>query len=122
MCIPAIGQKGAIEGYIGDEQGHYPLQGVTINLRGNFVADNSNNFGMFKINGVDAGHYELSVSHIGYTTKKISVDVEKNKTTEIRINMERSILDLSAVSVSGKRSSILNTIASVDIKLRPVNT
>ena len=120
--LPAISQKGIVEGYVGDEQNHYPLAGVTIKFTDNSFGDNSDNFGMFKIIGVNAGHYELSISHIGYTTKKIQVDVEANKTTVIKTNMEPGILDLSTVSVYAKRNSILNTVASLDIKLRPVNT
>jgi outer membrane cobalamin receptor len=115
-------QKGSIQGYVGDEQSHSPLTGVTISLPINSLGDNSDNFGMFMINGVAPGHYQILVSHVGYNTKKVAVDVEGNTTATIKINLERSNLDLSSVTVAARKSYLLNNIAAVDIKLRPVNT
>lgn len=122
ITISTFSQKGEIKGYISEGQGRSPLSSVTINLAGNSIVDNTDNFGLFRIAGVITGRYDLLISHVGYTSKKISVDVEENKTTSINIVLERSSLDLSAVTVSAKRSSTINTIAAVDIKLRPLNT
>ena len=88
-------QKGVIQGYVGDEQSYSPLPGVTISLPDNSLGDNSDNFGLFRIGGVTPGHYELLVSHIGYTTKKIFVDLEENKIATLRVNMESSNLNIS---------------------------
>jgi outer membrane receptor protein involved in Fe transport len=115
-------QKGIIQGYITDQQSRSPLGGVTISFPDNFIADNSDDFGMFCIKGVAPGRYELSVSHTGYATEKIPVNVVGNKIAVVKIDMERSNLSLSSVTVSTRKTSLLNTIAPLDIKLRPVNT
>jgi hypothetical protein len=122
MSLKGLSQNGMIQGYVGDQQSRSPLPGVTINLAGNTLSDNSDDFGMFRIKGIAPGNYELVISHIGYVTEKIPVVVEQNKTAAVRIDMERSSLDLSSVTIAAKKSSNLNSIAPIDIKLRPVNT
>ena len=122
ITISTFSQKGEIQGYISEGQGRSPLSGVTINLADDSTVDNTDNFGSFRIAGLMPGQYELLISHVGYTSKKISITVEDNKTTSLNLILERSSLDLSAVTVSAKRSSTINTIAAVDIKLRPLNT
>jgi outer membrane receptor protein involved in Fe transport len=119
----AIAQKGSIGGYISDDQSKSPLTGVTISISGSTnLGDNSDQFGMFKMNDVPAGHYDIVFSHIGYQTEKIPVDVQENKMAVIHTGLQRTNLTLSDVTISSKKTSTFNTIASVDIKLRPVNT
>lgn len=116
-------QKGSIGGYIGDEQSNSPLAGVSVNIAGNInKGDNSDHFGVFKITDVPAGHYEIILSHVGYLMEKIAVEVKENKMAVIHTDLQRANLTLSDVRVATKKSSALNSIAAVDIKLRPVNT
>lgn len=121
-CTAVFSQKGIIQGYISDEQTRSPLPGVNISLTGNAPADNSDDLGMFSIKGIATGNYELLISHTGYAAKRLFVHVEEDKPALLRIALERSSLNLSSVTVSAKKSYALNTIAPVDIKLRPVNT
>ena len=119
----AFSQKGAIAGYIGDEQNNSPLAGVSINIAGSINrGDNSDHFGIFKITDLPEGHYEVFFSHVGYQLQKISVEVEADKVAIVRAGLQRSNLTLSDVTVATRKNSTLNTIAAVDIKLRPVNT
>lgn len=115
-------QKGTIYGYIGDQQSHSPVSGVSISIQGYDASDNSDDFGLFKINNVSPGYYELVLSHTGYATQRLNVVVEENKTAMIKVDMERRNVDLSAVTVSSTKGGTINTIAPVDIKLRPTNT
>ena len=122
LSFISFSQTGKIVGFISDEQTYSPLQGVNITVAGIASGDNSDNFGMFQLNGLSFGNHELEVSHIGYATKKIIVEVKQNETAIVKINMQRSSLNLSSIVISGKRNTALNTIAAVDIKLRPINT
>lgn len=120
--VNSFSQNGTILGYVSDEQSHSPLQGATIILPGKSSGDNSDNFGMFKFKSVAPGYCELLLSHIGYTSEKVIVDVKENYCSVVKINMRQGSLNLSSVDIPVRRTSVLTTIAAVDIKLRPINT
>ncbi len=121
LSVQAFAQKGTIEGYITDAESRVPVNGATINIAGN-KGDNSDMFGKFSIPSVNPGQYEMTVSHIGYKTEIISVEVKSNLFSSININLKKANLDLSEVRVNSKKTTGLNTISAVDIRLRPVNT
>ncbi len=115
-------QKGSIVGYVGDQQTHSPLSDASITLSANGITDNSNDFGIFQIKNLQPGHYEIHISRIGYNSEKAMVEVSENKPGNLAIELERTTLDLSAVTISSKKPAVINTVAAMDIKLRPVNT
>jgi len=114
-------QKGKIQGYISDAENKTPLNGATIIISNN-KGDNTDAFGKFAINGINPGQYELVVSHVSYKTEIIPVEVKENIASTVSVAMKKANLDLTEVRITGKKSSSLNTIGSVDIMLRPVNT
>ncbi len=114
-------QQGSIRGYINDADLKIPITGASVNIAGN-KGDNSDMFGLFSIPGVTPGQYEMTVSHIGYKTEIINVEVKPTIVSSINVNLKKSNLDLSEVQVNTKRNNTLNTIGAVDIRLRPVNT
>jgi outer membrane cobalamin receptor len=114
-------QTGSISGSISDEQTKSPVRNVTVNLpegKGSY----SDELGNFFIPGITPGKYELTISHIGYKTEVIPVDVQENRTSAVSVRLRRSALMLEEIKVSGRRSQPVNTIAAIDIRLRPVNT
>ena len=115
-------QKGSIYGSINDLDTKSPLEGATININTGNISDNSDQFGKFNINNVAPGKYELVATFIGYSTEIIPVEVKENLVSNVIINMRKSSLNLAEVKVNGKKKSALNTLAAVDIMLRPVNT
>jgi outer membrane cobalamin receptor len=121
FSINVFAQKGTIEGFITDADSKTPISGATINIAGN-KGDNSDMFGRFSIPAVNPGYYEMVVSHIGYKTEMIPVEIKANLLSSITINLKKANLDLSEVRLNSKKSSALNTISAVDIQLRPVNT
>lgn len=125
LCIflsgHCLSQTGTVEGYINDADLKAPLYGASVNFS-NTKSDNTDQFGRFIFTSVNPGQYEIIVSHIGYRTEIIAVEVKANLLSTINVNLKRSNLDLSEVKVNGKRSSALHTISAVDIQLRPVNT
>jgi hypothetical protein len=106
-------QKGTIEGSVTDAESSIPLNGATINIAGN-RSDNSDMSGKFSIAAVNPGQYEMMVSHIGYKTEIIPIEVKSDLLSSITINLKKASLDLSEVR--------LNNLGAVDIRLRPVNT
>lgn len=121
LTIPGFSQNGNIEGVITDADSRTPVNGATINLTGN-KGDNTDMFGKFSIPAIRPGNYEVIVSHIGYKTEIIPVEVKPNLLSSISVNLKKSNLDLSEVRINSKKLNGLSTIGAVDIKLRPVNT
>jgi outer membrane cobalamin receptor len=121
LTLMSVAQKGTIEGVVRDAESNTPVNGASINISG-IPGDNSDLFGKFSIPLVNPGQYELIVSHIGYKTEIVPVEVKTNLLSTIAINLKRANLDLSEVRINSKRTNSLNTISAVDIKLRPVNT
>jgi outer membrane cobalamin receptor len=120
ISTEANSQKGRIEGYIIDADSRSPLNGATVNIRGD-QGDNSDNFGRFSIAYVDPGQYEMVVSHIGYKTEIIPIEVKSDLLSTINVHLRRSELDLAEVRLNSKKNTALNTLSGVDIRLRPVN-
>ena len=114
-------QKGKIEGFISDAENNAPLNGAYV-IISNSKGDNTDVFGKFSIAGINPGQYELVVSHVSYKTEIIPVEVKENIVSTVSVALKKTNLDLTEVKISGKKSSPLNTIGSVDIMLRPVNT
>ena len=114
-------QKGKIEGFISDAENRSPLNGAYV-IISNSKGDNTDAFGKFSISGINPGQYELVVSHISYRTGIIPVEVKENIVSNVSVALKKTNLDLTEVKISGKKSSPLNTISSVDIMIRPVNT
>ena len=123
LCVSTalFAQKGKIEGYISDAENKAPLSGATIIISNN-KGDNTDTFGKFSLNGINPGQYELVISHISYKTEIIPVEVKEDLVSTVTIAMKKANLDLAEVKINGKKNSSLNTIGSVDIMLRPVNT
>ena len=115
-------QVGSIEGSVIDKNSNVPLMGVTVTIPATNKNDISDQFGRFLIKDVQPGIYELQLTSIGYKTKSVEVDVKKDEVAYVTINMNTSSLSLSEVVIAGERVTKLNTLAAVDIKLRPVNT
>src|SRR5688500_7208459 len=112
-------QTGSIVGYISFADIRSSLYAAEINISEDKI-DNSDQCGRFVIAGVHPGQYEMTISHIGYRTEIISVEVKANLLSTVHVDLKRTSLDLSEVKVNGKRNSTLNTISAVDIQLRPV--
>lgn len=114
-------QTGVIIGSVTDAESQIPVNGASINIAGS-KGDNSDMFGKFSIPAVNPGQYEMMVSHIGYKTEIIPVEIKSNNVSTISISLKKASLDLSAVKINSKKTTGLNGISSVDIKLRPLNS
>jgi outer membrane receptor protein involved in Fe transport len=121
LTLEVFAQKGAIEGSITDAESRTPVNGAAINVAGD-KGDNSDIFGKFSIPAVNPGQYEMKVSHIGYKTEIILIEVRSNLLSTININLKKDNLDLDEVRINSKKTNGLNSISILDIKLRPLNT
>ncbi len=119
--IAVNAQSGSIEGVISDSALKVPVAGASVNLN-TIKGDNSDLFGRFSLPFVTPGQYELVISHIGYQTEVKQVEVKAATVNKLSISLQRSQLNLAEIRLNSKKTSSLNTIGAIDIKLRPINT
>jgi outer membrane receptor protein involved in Fe transport len=116
-----FGQKGSIEGFIADAESRAPVNGATILVADN-KSDNSDLHGKFSIHFLEPGPYEMIISHVGYKTEVLQIEVKSNFSSTINIALEKARLDLSEIRINSRKTPGLNTLSGVDINLRPLNT
>ncbi len=118
----ANGQTGSVQGIVKDKNSNLPIIGISVVASSFQITDITNELGKFNIPALPEGSAELTFSSIGYKTVTVPVEIKSGEISSIQVAMEVTLVDLAAVVVSGKKISPLNTIAAVDIRLRPVNT
>lgn len=95
---------GSITGKVTDLKTGETLIGVTVQLVGGRGTQTDAN-GMFKIDNLPEGNYQISVSYVGYQkTKNFFVDVKAGQITTINFNLSADNTQLSQVTVVGSRS------------------
>jgi len=117
-------QTGSIAGTISDSLSKATLPGCIVILKEKEQGTSTNGLGKFSFTDLMQGYYVLQVSFIGYKSKAISVYVEQNKTVTLDIKLIPAAINIKEVSVTESRSPMeaMNTISSLDILQRPVNS
>jgi len=96
----AFAQEGTIAGTVVDSTTTETIPGVNVVVQELETGAATDAQGAFRITGVPAGSYTLSVSYVGYQQKTVAVDVEGGETTDVRIEMARSAVELEDVVVT----------------------
>jgi len=124
ISFNAFSQTGSVIGTVVDSVSKAPIPGTVVFIKGTEMAVTTDAFGRFSFNNIKTGHYELQISFIGYQLQTIPVDIMENKTVSLDIKLSKGAFDIKEVSVTESRSldQTMNTITSIDILQRPVNS
>jgi len=88
-------QTGKLSGTVLDAATGESLPGVNVILKGTYYGAASNINGIFSIDNISVGIYNVDVSLIGYKTFKFtSIEIEAGKTTQLDVNLEETVLTL----------------------------
>ena len=117
--LPVCAQKGSLEGRVADADNRLPLSGASVNM-GSSIAENADQLGRFQLPGIPPGQYELIISHIGYKTAIIPVEIIADHRSSIDVHLPKANLDLSEVRINSNKMSGGGSWGAVDIRLRPV--
>lgn len=126
----AAGQAtGQITGLVRDVQTNEPLSQVQINIVGTNLGSLTRADGRFIILNIRPGSHELQAQRIGMSTAVQQVDVVAGETIELSLTMERTVLGLDEIVVTGaagaaRRREIGNTISRIsmdDLPNRPTD-
>ncbi len=86
---------GKIAGTVKDAKTGDPLPGVNILLKGTYYGAATDFNGKYVIKGINPGTYTMQVSLIGYKTMEFTgLKVKSNKTLQIDVNLEETVLTL----------------------------
>ena len=97
----AAQQTGTITGTVADAETGEPLAGAQINIPALGVGILSRAEGRFVLPGVPVGTHELQVEQIGHAAVTMSVTVTAGETEFVEILLERTVLVLEGVVVTG---------------------
>lgn len=88
-------QTGSIAGNVTDAATGEELPGVNVILKGTYHGAATDIYGKFKISNISVGSYNVDVSLIGYKTFKFTgIKIEPNKTTQLDVKLEETVLTL----------------------------
>ena len=118
---------GSINGYIYDSKSQLPLLGANVIIEGSEKGAISDENGFFEITNVSPKSYNLSISYVGYQSKKIFNVIIKskgNQTLEILLvesseELEEIILYESPFKKSIETPLSVNTFSRVEIESYP---
>ena len=118
---------GKLNGYIFDSKSQLPLLGANIIIEGTDKGAISNEDGFFEISNIKPESYNLSISYLGYQSKKIFNVIIKskgNQTLEIYLfestqELEEIVLFESPFKKSKETPLSVNTFSRVEIESYP---
>lgn len=103
-----------IKGQVVDEQSKQPLSAATITIAGSNNKAVTDEHGNFIIKAATQ-NIALEITHIGYKTGNVT-----NAKTGMVITMQPDAIKLDAIKLDGINSAKFNTIAKIDLALKPV--
>lgn len=102
MAVTASAQdcELSLQGVVKDFHDGEPLFEVTVLIEGTKKYAITNDKGQFKLDGLCASNFWITVSHVSCDTKRVNIDLTKNDFIEIQL--EHHIEELNEVTVKGK--------------------
>jgi hypothetical protein len=96
-------EKFTINGYVKDSTNNETVIGATVTVKGKTKGVSSNQYGFYSIT-LEKGVYTLSVSHVGYTTKEIEIDLSKN--IQFNLDLSPSITSSQEIIIYSKKRDL----------------
>lgn len=123
LCgFAAFAHTGSVKGKITDANTKKPIDGANIFIKALNQSAVTDVFGNFFIKGLADGKYDITITHIGYETYTEEIKIEDGVTTDFNITLHSSDVTLTAVTINSQKNLTYNSISSIDMKLRPINT
>ena len=105
----------AIKGTVLDSKTGEPMVGATASLPAKGKSQFVQLDGVFTFRNVDPGTYDLEISYANYSTYHQQVIVKKGATTELKIALESSLIELSEITVTSGTGSVTVTATGADM-------
>ena len=102
LAIASFAQNGVIRGTITDEIG-LGLPGANVIIESLTIGTSTDVNGNFTLKNVPTGEQEVSITFLGYATKKSIINVNDGETVILNVSLEPGILIGEEVLVLGDR-------------------
>ena len=96
-------QTGSLTGSVSDSATNQKLVGVNIAVNESYFNTTTNLSGNFVINKIPTGNYTLTISHIGYKTEHIYVQIKPGENTNLKWELSTSPIYTGEVKVTSTR-------------------
>jgi len=122
FAFTARAHSGSLRGGVYDELNQKPLEGVHVFIPALNKGAVTDVFGTFLFAELPPGNYDVNLSHIGYETMRVNVDITQNRTTEIKISLKQTPVSLVNVAILPQKELNFGSISGIDLKMRPTNS
>ena len=105
-------QTASLTGQVSDENTGKPLAFVQVFIQSIQVGDDTDDSGMFAINNLKPGEYQVTVKLVGYKTIHSEVEIKLNEVFRINFQMTAESFHLQDVQITASRHVVLEQDAS----------
>jgi len=112
MAIAHANVPGAITGRMTDRESARPLVAAHVTIIGTRMGVGTDENGMFSLNVLQPGRYELRFSHVGYTARNIIVDLTDGATVQLDVALVPAVIPGLPVTVTATRGRLRETPAT----------
>lgn len=99
MPGPALGQTSTLTGRVVDAASDAPISQASVQVVGAGTGTTTDTTGTFVLRGLSSGIRTLTVSHVGYRSKTVSVTLASGERRRIEVALSPAPLELEAVTV-----------------------
>ncbi|MDX1701220.1 MAG: TonB-dependent receptor, partial [Melioribacteraceae bacterium] len=116
--------SGKIAGIITDINTQNPIAFVNVILLPLGSGTSSDENGEFSLDKIPEGQYELKLTHLGYQSVIIEINIIPGEIINLKIEMEKAYFNFADVLVTSKYdpAETFGAINDIDTELRPINT
>ncbi len=124
LTITLLAQSGAVlSGTATDKNTQKPLAGVNVLLQPGGKGTTTDSLGTFRLRGLAPGTYSLQLTTVGYQTVTLpNLVLNTGNETNLNIELEQSVSQLTDVVVSGRRNSVKATSLESPLSVQRLTT
>lgn len=118
--ISALGH-GVISGRIMTQHNEQPIPNALLSISPGNKFTYSDDRGFYRFGDLIAGVYTLQITALGYSPAQTEIILIDNETRQFNILMNVKAISISEIVITPSKELGLNSISSLDMKMRPVN-
>jgi hypothetical protein len=112
ITVVAMAQRYSISGHVRDNSNGEVLIGANVYLKGTNTGTTTNAYGFYSLT-LKPGKYTLVFTYVGYASKEVPVNLNKDMTRDIELKQKST--ELEQIVIKGERSN--NNVVSMDMSL-----
>jgi hypothetical protein len=118
-CGAALGQSGAVNGFVRDATSGEALAYCNVYLDGTEYGAATSDKGYYYVGHVAPGRYTLAASFVGYKTAKKSITVVEGQTLKLDMELLPGTIEVGEVKVTAERARFEREVQVSAVRLDP---